>query len=67
MGSDILGAEVGDLRSWTTLPKNIQYYRANNLTPGKHTVTVTYPGGSQKADIELVANQLHVLHITAPK
>ena len=30
--------EKADLRSWMTLPRNIQYRRVNGVTPGEHSV-----------------------------
>lgn len=62
-----IAVEQADLRSWLTLPKNIQYLRLNGLTPGEHTIKIDYGCGIQEKRIKLQKNKIEVVYFSIAK
>lgn len=63
--------ERADLRRWSTLPKQIQFTRIRNLTPGEQTIQLGINGNraklSQARKINLVKNKINILYLVAPQ
>jgi hypothetical protein len=62
-----IAAEKADLRSWITLPRQIQYIRINELKPGEHTITVEYNGGSQVHKVTMEEGKIRVAYFSAAR
>jgi len=60
-----ISAEKADLRSWLTLPKQIQYLRLNNLEPGDHSVIINHKGRSQEQKVKMEKGKIKVVHFLA--
>jgi hypothetical protein len=60
-----ISAEKADLRSWITLPRQIQYMRLNGLEPGDHSIVVSLNGSSQEQKIKIEKGKIKVVHFTA--
>ncbi|MDD5169705.1 MAG: ankyrin repeat domain-containing protein [Syntrophales bacterium] len=60
-----ISAEKADLRSWLTLPKQIQYLRLNDLEPGDHTIIINHNGRSREQKVKLEKGKIKVVHFSA--
>lgn len=60
-----ISAEQADLRSWLTLPKQIQYLRLNDLAPGEHSIVIEYNGKSQEQKVKMEKGKISVVHFPA--
>jgi len=60
-----ISAEKADLRSWLTLPKQIQYLRLNDLEPGDHSIIITHNGRSQEQKVKIEKGKIKVVHFSA--
>lgn len=60
-----IAAEKADLRSWITLPRQIQYLRINELQPGEHEITLEYNGKSQVHKVNLEEGKISVIYFCA--
>jgi hypothetical protein len=72
VGVSVAGAlwmanEQADLRSWITLPKQIQYLRINGFAPGDHTIKVDYGCGMQERKIKLGKDKIGVAYFAFAK
>jgi hypothetical protein len=57
-----VNAEQADLRSWLTLPKQINYLRLNDLAPGEHAVTIDYGCGRQTKTVKLEKDKINIAY-----
>ncbi|MBM4271050.1 MAG: DUF2846 domain-containing protein [Deltaproteobacteria bacterium] len=62
-----IAAEQADLRSWITLPRQIQYVRIDGLTPGEHTIVVEYNGGSQVHKVTMEEGKIRVAYFSVAR
>lgn len=62
-----IAAEKADLRSWVTLPRQIQYVRINELKPGEHTIVIEYNGGFQTQKVTVKEGKISVAYFSAAK
>lgn len=62
-----IAAEKADLRSWITLPRQIQYIRINELSPGEHTIGIEYNGGTQLQKVTLEEGKICVAYFSAAR
>lgn len=62
-----IAAEQADLRSWITLPRQIQYVRIDELTPGDHTIVVEYNGGSQVHKVRMEEGKISVAYFSVAR
>ncbi len=60
-----IAAEKADLRSWLTLPKQIQYLRINDLEPGDHSIIINHKGRSQEQKVKIEKGKIKVVHFLA--
>jgi len=60
-----ISAEKADLRSWLTLPKQIQYVRLNDLEPGEHNIIINHNGRSQEQKVKMEKGKIKVVHFSA--
>jgi len=60
-----ISAEKADLRSWLTLPKQIQYVRLNDLEPGEHNIVINHNGRSQEQKVKMEKGKIKVVHFSA--
>jgi hypothetical protein len=61
-GAVWMAVEQADLRSWVTLPKQIQYLRLNGIAPGEHTIKVDYGCGVQEKKIKLEKDKIGIAY-----
>ena len=59
-----INSEKADLRSWLTLPKQIQYLRVNALEPGEYIVKIECGSGSQIKKIKLEKETIGVAYFS---
>lgn len=57
-----LVSEKADLRSWLTLPANVQVARMQ-LTPGSHQVRLSLPSGSARLSVPITQNSVTLLRV----
>jgi len=64
VSSQWIAAEKADLRSWISLPRQVQYIRVHDLMPGEHSIGIEYNGGSQVQKVILKEGQIHVAYFS---
>jgi hemin uptake protein HemP len=67
VSSQWIAAEKADLRSWISLPRQIQYIRVHELMPGEHSIGIEYNGGSQVHKVILEEGRIRVAYFSVTK
>ncbi len=67
VSSQWIAAEKADLRSWISLPRQIQYIRVNELMPGEYTIGIEYNGGSQVQNVILEEGRIRVAYFSVTR
>ncbi len=67
VSSQWIAAEKADLRSWISLPRQIQYIRVHELMPGEHSIGIECNGGSQVQKVILEEGRIRVAYFSVTK
>ena len=62
-----IASEKADLRSWVTLPRQIQYLRISDLKPGEYTITIEYNGGAQSQKVVVEEGKIRIAYFSATR